>query len=43
LKEPKKAWKNGKKSRVKKLEEKLEELEKVIGKQMIVIETLKKQ
>ncbi|ACR78841.1 transposase [Kosmotoga sp. DU53] len=33
---------NGKKSRVKQLEEKVEELEKVIGKQTIVIETLKK-
>ena len=34
---------NGKKSRVQQLEEKIEELEKVIGKQTIVIETLKKQ
>jgi len=33
---------NGKKSRVKQLEGKIEELEKVIGKQTIVIETLKK-
>jgi len=33
---------NGKKSRVQQLEEKIEELEKVIGKQTIVIETLKK-
>ena len=33
---------NGKKSRVQQLEKKIEELEKVIGKQTIVIETLKK-
>ncbi|QTA38498.1 IS3 family transposase [Thermosipho ferrireducens] len=33
---------NGKKSKVKQLEEKIEELEKVIGKQTIVIETFKK-
>ena len=34
---------NGKRSKVKQLKGKIEELEKVIGKQAIVIETLKKQ
>ena len=33
---------NGKKSKVKQLEDKIDELERVIGKQTIVIETLKK-
>jgi len=34
---------NGKRSKVKQLKGKIEELEKVIGKQAVVIETLKKQ